>query len=279
MELIIANVLLVLIMLLFTIYIFNNVIKRINQSAKKWFLDKLQEYNYLVEAKEKRLDELNRLIDETERDYAIIQKINEQQDNIFDDSVEKVLDKMRKFKEVPAQTEVPRRPDIVYDISTPQYKETSFFKTYKQLKKSFKFDAVDTINNFLEEHKKGRNSKEFTVLTEFIAKFSESVLYDCSTLDASAQFEIIDSVLTSDERKYVDIEAYREGDKSSFTIRDVVEKANARLKEIDPTIYVYTANDEENFDHLDPRIKTCFYKNMSEGVIIHYKGKMYDYSI
>lgn len=279
MELIIANVLLVLIMLLFTIYIFNNVIKRINQSAKKWFLDKLQEYNYLVEAKEKRLDELNKLIDETERNYAIIQKINEQQDNVFDDNVEKVLDKMRKFKEVPVPTEVPRRPDIVYDISTPQYKETSFFKTYKQLKKSFKFDAVETINNFLEEHKKGRTSKEFSVLTEFIGKFNESVLYDCSTLDSSAQFEIIDSVLTADERKYVDIEAYREGDKSKFTIRDIVEKANARLKEIDPTIYVYTGKDDENFDHLDPRIKTCFYKNMSEGVIIHYKGKMYDYSI
>ena len=37
--------------------------------------------------------------------------------------------------------------------------------------------------------------------------------------------------------------------------------------------------EDVNYDDLDERIKTKFYKNMSEGIIIYYKGKIYDYSI
>ena len=281
MELIIANVLLVLIMLGFTIYIFKNVIKRINQSAKKWFIDKLQEYNYLVEAKEKELDKLNKQIDETERNMAIIQKLNEQPDNIFDDKVEEVLDKMRKFKDMPAASEVSKKPDVVYDIQTPQYKETSFFKNYKQLRKNFNVDSEKTIKEFIEEHKdskRTKEAKEFKILSEFIAKFGDKVLYECSTLEKEEQFELFDSVLTDDERQYLNFDK-NTIDKKQFTIRSFVEKAEERVKQIDPTIYVYTGREDIKYDDLDPRIKTHFYKNMSEGVIIHYKGKMYDYSV
>ena len=278
MELVIANILLVIIMLAFTVYIFKNVIRKINQSAKKWFVDKLQEYNYLVEEKEKELAELNKKIEESEQNLEILKKVKEQPDNIFDNKVEKVLDKMRRFNEAPAPKETPRRPDIVYDISTPKYKEISFFKTYKYLKKDFNLDSEEIIKKFLSEHKKTKKTKEYAILSEFSSKFNDTVLYECSTLEKESQYELLDSVLTEDERKYINIEEFKEN-KSRFSIREILEKVNERLKEIDPTIYVYTGSSDINYDYIDSSIKTLFYKNMSEGVIIHYKGKIYDYSV
>ena len=51
------------------------------------------------------------------------------------------------------------------------------------------------------------------------------------------------------------------------------------MKKTDPTIYVYVGQEDLNYNYLGKNVKTRFYKNMSEGVIIHFKGKMYDYSI
>lgn len=66
---------------------------------------------------------------------------------------------------------------------------------------------------------------------------------------------------------------------NQFTVRDLMEQVEEGMKKIDPIIYVYVGKEDLKYDHIDTYIKTRFYKNMSEGVIIHYKGKMYDYSI
>ena len=136
MEIIIANIILVIIMLGFSVFIFNNVIKRINQSAKKWFLEKLQEYNYLVEEKENELENLRKQIEEAKRSLKTTKQIQNAPEDIFNEKIEAVLEKMKQYKGI--QKEIPRRPEVIYDIPTPQYKEESFFSNYKNLKKKFK---------------------------------------------------------------------------------------------------------------------------------------------
>ena len=49
---IIIAILALIITFIFTVFIFKNVIKRINDSAKRYFIEKLQAYNYLIDEKE-----------------------------------------------------------------------------------------------------------------------------------------------------------------------------------------------------------------------------------
>lgn len=276
MEIIIANIILVIIMIGFSVFIFNNVIKRINHSAKKWFLDKLQEYNYLVEEKENEIENLRRQIEEEKRKLKTVKQIQNAPEDIFDEKIQTVLEKMKNFKGI--EKEIPRRPDVIYDIPTPQFKEESFFSNYKQLKKKFDLDIEETIKTFITEHKPNEDEQEYKVLVKFCNQFSRKILYECSTLKPEDQYELIKSILTDEEKTWINIED-RNIKKNNFTVLKLIEKLQNRIKKIDPAIYIYTNKDDTNYDNLDKRIKTRYYKNMSEGLIINYKGKMYDYSI
>jgi len=55
-ELIISAVIVLVIMFLFTFSMFKNIIRRIGDNSKKYFIDKLQDYNYIIEEKEKELE-------------------------------------------------------------------------------------------------------------------------------------------------------------------------------------------------------------------------------
>lgn len=276
MEIIIANIILVIIMLGFSVFIFNNVIKRINQSAKKWFLEKLQEYNYLVEEKENELENLRKQIEEAKRNLKTTKQIQNAPEDIFNEKIEAVLEKMKQYKGI--QKEIPRRPEVIYDIPTPQYKEESFFSNYKNLKKKFNLNIEETIKKFIKEHKTNEDEQEYKVLLNFCNQFNKKILYECSTLKSEDQYELVKSVLTEEEKMWMKLED-SSINKRQFTILKLIEKLQDRIKKIDPTIYVYVGRESTNYDNLDPQIKTYHYKNMSEGVIIHYKGKMYDYSI
>lgn len=276
MEIIIANIILVIIMLGFSVFIFNNVIKRINQSAKKWFLEKLQEYNYLVEEKENELENLRKQIEEAKRSLKTTKQIQNAPEDIFNEKIEAVLEKMKQYKGI--QKEIPRRPEVIYDIPTPQYKEESFFSNYKNLKKKFNLNIEETITKFIKEHKTNEDEQEYKVLLNFCNQFNKKILYECSTLKSEDQYELVKSVLTEEEKMWMKLED-SSINKRQFTILKLIEKLQDRIKKIDPTIYVYVGRESTNYDNLDPQIKTYHYKNMSEGVIIHYKGKMYDYSI
>ena len=62
MELIIPAVVIVLIMFIFTFFMFKNLVKRINNSTKKYFLDKLQDFDYIIAEKEKEIEILSEQI-------------------------------------------------------------------------------------------------------------------------------------------------------------------------------------------------------------------------
>lgn len=276
MEIVIANILMVIIMLVFSMYIFRNVVKRINQSTKKWFLEQLQGYNYLIEEHEKKLEILRNQIAEAKAQLEKAKQMEKMPGDVFNEKIETVLNRMKSFKDV--QTEIPRRPEVVYDIPTPQYRESSFFNNYKHLRKNFKIDTEKIVKEFIEKHKIDEDIEEYSTILNFCNQFNSKNLYECSTLQNELQYELIEEVLTEKDKKWINLrdENIR---KSKFTVRGFIEKLEQRIKSLDPTIYIYVGKENTEFEKIDPRIRTYVYKNMSEGVIINYKGKMYDYSI
>ena len=64
----------VLILLSLLVIIFTFTVKRVNVLMKKTFVDKLQEYDYLIDDKEKKIDMLDRSIDRKTKSFAKLEQ-------------------------------------------------------------------------------------------------------------------------------------------------------------------------------------------------------------
>lgn len=278
-EVMLPTIIIVIIMISFSFYIYKNIIKRINNKVKTYFIEKLQEYNYLIDEKEEELEKLRKVIIEETK----LQKLKQQHEQIeekevyaetiFSSEIEKKLKEMKLFKKTMREKE-----QIVYDIPTPQLRENSFFNNYKELKKKFKIDNEKTIKEFIEGHKSTEEDlKKFEILVNFRKQFTDETIYKLLTLSQEDQYKIVSEVIQPEENKILQIEKNFKS-KRLNTLK-LLKNVEEKMKKNDPMIYVYVGNESLNYDNLGKNVKTRYYKNMSEGVIIHYKGKMYDYSI
>ena len=281
-ELILPAIAMIAIMIGFSFFIFKNVIKRINHSAKRYFIEKLQEYNYLIEEKE---EELQRLREITEKQIKLKKITNESNnkektgievEEFFTTEIEEKLKKMRKFK---VQKEEKEYREMTYNIPNPQYREESFFKNYKELKKKFKVNNEEIIKQFIgKSEKQPEDAEKYQILLNFRKQFKENVIYECLTLTSEEQYTLIQEIIKEEENEIIQFEKNFKN-KSNFNVTKLINFVEDKMKKCDPTIYVYVGQEELNYQYLGKNVKTRYYKNMSEGVIIHYKGKMYDYSI
>lgn len=253
MELIIPAVIIVLIMFIFTFFMFKNLVKRINDSTKKYFLDKLQDFDYIIAEKEKEIEILSEQI--------------------------KRLNEAKEHGENGEIVEIPeiKKPDekIVYDIPTPEFREAGFFKNYKGLNKEFDVDEEKILKDFIKVHEKD-DTTEYKELSAFSKLFTQNAIYESLTLTPEEQLVLVESVLNEKNKKYVEpiVKTIK-----NFNVLEMLDKIKERMDKISPTIYVYVGGDNKNYDYLSSKVKTKLFKNMSKGIIIEYKDKLYDYSI
>ena len=64
-----------------------------------------------------------------------------------------------------------------------------------------------------------------------------------------------------------------------FNIETLIKYIDEKREKIDPTIYIYTNSLDSKYETIDKNIVVRQYSNMSEGIIIKYRNKIYDYSI
>ena len=264
--LVVAAVVLVIIMLIFVFILFRNIMKRIDENAKKYFVNKMQDYDYIVEKKQKRLDELNSEIETIKAENRnILAKVDDEQPVAQNNIVNHVSN-----DEMVNQS-------INVDINVPEYRDIQFFDNYKEVKKVFTVDNEKIIRKFIEDHKNTNEEKEYKALKKLSKKFDSDSLYSCLTLSPEEQIKVLDEVLTDKEKKLVHYDSMIK--KEKFTIKDFVNIVKDRMQQIEPTIYIYVNGVNDNYDFIDNNIITKQYVNMSEGIIIKYRNKVYDYSI
>lgn len=274
-KLIVAAVILIVIMLVFIFILFKNIIKRMDENAKKYFVNKMKDYDYILEEKQAKLEEIT-----TE-----ISKIQENHRNILDKDddyyeYEMTTEKEKKTKEIFTDEEViPKKPreEIKYNLNVPEYRETQFFNNYKEVRKIFTVNNEKIIKEFIEEHKNLKEEREYKSLNKLRKKFDEDAIYGCLTLSSQDQIEILNESLTEAEKKLIKFKEMIE--KKNFTIKDLIKYIDDRTEEIEPTIYIYTNIVDNRYNLIDSNIVTKQYSNMSEGIIIKYRNKIYDYSI
>ncbi len=273
LSLVVVAVILIVIMLVFVFILFSNIIKRMDDNAKKYFVNKMQDYDYILDEKQEELKVIRTQLDEIKETNKNILKSE-------DDDIEFVnLENYKKKKEQEVG-EIDRPEEVTeirYNLNVPDYRETQFFSNYKEVKRIFNQNNDKIIKNFIAEHRNQTEAKKYKSLKKIRDKFDDDAIYNVLTLEPNEQIEVLAEVLTAKEKKDIDFENICKVE--NFTIRKLIEKLDEQLEKIDPTVYIYTNNLDSRYDLIDDDIIVKPYNNMSEGIIIKYRDKIYDYSI
>ena len=145
-----------------------------------------------------------------------------------------------------------------------------FASTIEEEKKEEEIQAGEKIHKLkLIEIEPNRNQPR--------KKFDEETIYGCLTLSSQDQIAILKDALTATEKKLVNFDELTKNNK--FNVEDLIKYIDDRMEQIDPTICIYTNVLDKKYEEIDSNIITKEYCNMSEGIIIKYRNKIYDYSI
>ena len=274
-NLIIAAGILIVIMLVFIFILFKNIIKRMDENAKKYFVNKMQDYDYILEEKQAMLEEIKNEINNIEASNQNILKTSDdeyEEENDYKEKKKKDIDE--EYDELPRKKET---EDIKYNLNVPNYRETQFFNNYKEVRKVFTVNNEKIIKEFIADHKNLKEEKEYKSLAKIRKKFDEETIYGCLTLSSQEQVKVLKETLTATEKKTVNFDVLSQN--KNFSVEDIVKYMDKRMEQIDPTVIIYTNVLDKKYEDLDSNIVTKEYNNMSEGIIIKYRNKIYDYSI
>lgn len=249
MHIYIATIIICLVLVAILFFALRSTVKRIDYNTKKYFIDKLQDYDYLIDEKKKILNELNEKIEENKKVLSNDVKSNE-------NSVKK-----ESF-------------EYYEDLDVPKYMDENLFKKYKKIKEKFSLDKEKIIKDFINKIKLNENS-DYNILVKIRNKFTKNTIYEIMKLRKDGQKKYIKNILSDEElvliKKYMDLE--------DIKINNLILKLDTLIDKNDPNIYVYVGEKGKKYDYISPLIKTLYDEDINEGIKINYRGVLYDYSL
>ncbi len=252
---IIIVIIAIVIILLILSFLLYYVTKRINVLSRNIFLNKIEEFDYLIGDKEQKVDELN---------AAISKKENE---------VLELENKLGEYIIIP--DEKPSSNDVVL----PKYvdfESTNSLSSYKKIKDNFNYNAAEMIKLFLKcSHHEEKDSNFYDIYYKVRNYFTFDVLYKLSTYQKDEQFIIVSELLSDSEKKCLN--EYL--NKNNFDLKKFINILDELIVKTDPEIKIYVGRKDENYNLIDSRINTIYDKSITEGIKIMYRGVVYDYSI
>ena len=245
----------IIVLLLILSFLLYYVIKRINLLSRNIFLNKIEEFDYLIGDKEQKIDELNTTI--SKKENAVLEMEN----------------KLSEYKSIP-EPKVSAR-----DVVLPKYidfESTNLLVNYKKIKENFNFNTREMIELFLKCSNTVENdNKYYDMFVKVRSYFTYDVLYKLSTYQRDEQLIIVSELLTDKEKKYLNKYLV----KGKFDIKKFINELDELIIKTNPEIKIFVGSMDENYNSIDSRINTIYDKNIIEGFKIIYKGIVYDYSI
>ena len=249
MDEIIISIIAVSIFLFVLFILLTMTTKRINILVKDNYIGKVQQFDYLISDREKKLNELNKnsIVGEKVKDAGRIQSGKESDAN-----------------------------NGAYIGTSAKLRKSDILNDYKAIKSYFSHDITEKIKKFVELNPENKSMiSRFAVLKKIRTYFSVQNIYKISAYQSNEQRKIVEDLLDVKEKEIV----ARFLTKRDFSVRKFVRDIDDLLRENDPMIYVYVGEDVENYSNIDRRIVVVIDKKIVEGVKIVYHGKVFDYSI
>ena len=244
----------VLFLLSLLVMILTFTVKRVNVLMKKTFVDKLQEYDYLINDKEKKIDYLDKSIDRKTKSYAKL----EQEVELLEKNLQKVEEVKREHIILPTDAD---------------FEDGNILSGYKKIKEGFNFDVESKIKEFLSSI--SFDDSHYELYCTVKNYFNHNSIYTIMTYQPSEQQLIINELLSENEKEILGSLLK----KRKFNIVKFLEEIDSLILKSNPEIKVYIGNENENFNYLNENITTIYDKNITEGFKIVYRGVIYDYSI
>ena len=221
---------------------------------KKTFVDKLQEYDYLIDDKEKKIKILDESLERKTKSYAKLER-----------EVEDLEKSLQNVEEV-------KKEHVVLQTDA-DFEDGNILSGYKKIKEGFKFDIETKIKDFLD--KVDSDSKNYKLSCNVKNYFSHSSIYTIMTYQVEEQKLIINELLSPDEKEVL----ANLINKKKFNIVKFLSELDALILKSNPEIKVFVGSKNVSYNHLNENIITIYDDSITEGFKIVYKGIVYDYSI
>lgn len=228
--------------------VLKSTVKKINSQTKLYFVDKAQEYDYMIDKKLDKLSKINQELKEKELNKE------ETNDSINSNNYEfdyKIIDMLNKTK----------------------YQDKNIFEINKLIDENFDIDYVGILKEFL---KNIDTDESYKFAMNLRNKFNSTTIYQLKILSELEQMELLKKNLNEKELQVY--KAYLKLN-NKHDIDNFIDYLNELVDLNNPNITVYVGNKTENYDHLSKYIKTIYSKDIYKGIKIIYKNKIYDYSL
>ena len=227
--------------------ILKNAVKQVDEKSKSYFVDKLKEYDYLIDEKEKKLSEL---------ESELLKRKNGLNYNSLSESGPKY-----DFD-----------TSIIDLLTETNYLDKNIFELNKKIEQKFIINYEDLIKDFLSNIK-GDNRYDFCV--KLRNKFTPDEIYNIELMLPEERNAYLKKTLSEEEYKVYEI--YLASNK--FNMEDFIDYLNRLIELNDPTVVVLVPNDKVNYDYIDKNIKTKVSDSIYKGIKILYRNKVYDFSL
>ena len=236
----------ILVVLMFLVL--KSTVKKINSQTKLYFVDKAQEYDYMID---KKLDELSKINQELKEKELNNEETDDSKNSNNYEFDYKIIDLLNKTK----------------------YQDKNIFEINKMIDEKFDIDYIGLIKEFL---KNIQDDGTYKFVSDLRKKFDSKTIYQIKILSEQEQINLLNKNLTEKE-----IQVYKAYLKinNKHNIDSFIDYLNELVDLNSPTITIYVGNKNENYDHLSNYIKTIYSKDIYKGIKIIYKNKIYDYSL
>ena len=227
--------------------ILKNTVKEVDKKSKSYFVDKLKEYDYLIDEKEKRLSELESELEKRKNGLKDNDVLGGKPSYDFDTSI----------------------IDLLTETS---YLDKNILAINKKIEEKFIINYEDLIKDFLANIK-DENKYDFCI--KLREKFNPDEIYNIEIMLPEEREEYFNKFLTKEEHLVYEIFT----SSNSFNIEDFIDYLNRLIELNDPTVTVLVPSKNINFDYIDSKIKTKVSDNIYRGIKILYRNKVYDFSL
>ena len=246
-TIIISVCIVISVMILLMFLVLKRTVKLVNDSSKTYFINTIKEYDEIIDKKQEKLEELNKTIEEEKNKK---QDENSSNENQIDNSY--------------------------ITLKTPSYIDEDFFENYKKVNDTFNIDKEQIINKFIKEYAKNNDNETYETLIKIKEKIKFDVIYKIIKSDDNQTYKYLNELLAPKEKKY--LEEFKKI-QEKFDITSFLSYINGQIDKTSPIIYIKIGNKYENYDQINKNIKTVYDEKIYTGMIIIYKGKIYDYSL
>ena len=222
--------------------------------------------------------------------YAIIgawERVNEKISKFFLDRTssfmlkkEKDVEKQNANADIATKQTVIVKTQPVYiapnNKSNTVYKSKEFKNDYKNLKEEMSFNKDEVISNVVSTSSDDTSSYGKTAIN-LKESFSFDTIYKLSTLNSLQQEEVLRECFDDEEKLLLD--KYLSINNIKFSAIDFFDYIGQIAKAEDPNFYVKTGWKNDDFNNIDKKVVTVHDDDITEGVKIVHKNKLYDYSV